>query len=253
MTGPLSSGAASAGGTLWQALAPCLVENWPPGLSRLAGRQVLLPLSLSEMRALLAAARGVGPGFLSMTGGSTRGLEGRLDALLPAFPGGAFIRLGPVSAKDGWRHRQSDGRAFRGREAIEILTWGSRRAAQMVRLCLHVGHETCVVVRPWHAPPRREYRLFVHDGCLVGACQTGNEPVPEEERRALARIVRAMAEDVVQGGLTTGVADVLIDAGAPVLLIDINPWSARTDPMAFTWAKGGDFDGSVRFADGGLL
>ena len=251
-----------ARGAFWRRLAPCLVESWPSELTRLAGAQTLVPLSRPEMHDLLAAVRGTGAGapvprIAAASGGPSerlRALRLRLDAAISGANGHAFVRLGAASAKDGWRHQRTEGCARSGRDALEILTWGSRRIEQMLRLCLHAGHETTIVLRPFRPPPRSEYRLFVADGTLLGACQIGPPPAPPDPI-VLARALRDSAGRIAAAVRAPSVADVFVEPGPKVTLFDVNPFSPRTDAAPFRWSGGGggDFDGSIRLSDGSRI
>ena len=260
------------------ALRATYVEAWPAAWRARAGPQALLALDPPTARAMLRrSVRVVRAGW---TGArdvhedeALARLAARVEPLVRAH-GRAFVRLGSRSAKDSARAVVHGLAVDDGGTAVDQLTSGSRRVIHDLRLALAHDHVAHVVVRPWRAfPAWAELRCFVRGGRFVGASQHGTPPlrhVPELARHAAdvhALLAAFVAELAHAAPLGDFVADVVLDPSAlgrpgtgasgasgdaaaqeTAWLVDVNPFGVATDAALFTWADGGDFDGTLRHA-----
>jgi hypothetical protein len=251
------------------ALRATYVEAWSAGWRALALPHVVLPLDRETVLALLrrnaAAARtGWVPSARVARGGPLGALAESLDAVIRGRPDGAFVRLGSRSAKDSGRATWAGPRVASGADAVEMLASGSARVTFDLRLSLRHAHVPHVVVRPWRAfAPWAEFRCFMRGRRLAGVSQYdpagvgGRSEVVGNAERIRAAIAAFFPHFRDASPLADVVADVVVEpcAGATedpgawrVSLLDVNPFAPVTDACLFTWANGGDFDGSFRCA-----
>ncbi|QRK06298.1 hypothetical protein JQX13_40335 [Archangium violaceum] len=245
---------------------PTYLENWPRALHTLSLRQMSLPLTREEAE-VLGRQAGAAP-----RGWSTRktpeGLERvsrELGEALRHFPSGAFVRLGSRSAKDSQHALFRGLRVSSAAEALSLLTSGSARVAFDLRLALRQGYTPCLFVREWlDLPAWAELRCFMRGWQLVGVTQyncRGLGASPELHAHA-SRLRAAIEAFFVPFCEACHLDDVVFDVfavtplpEAPALpairLLELNPFFPQTDPGLFTWAHGGDFDGSFRIVPPG--
>lgn len=243
---------------------PTYIENWPARLHALSIRQVDVPLSLIEARALGTNIRHFGRWFGVGPPRPIDALGDRLEAALREFPGGAFIRLGSRSGK-GTDFAQASGMRVDGRRgALLMLTDGSERIACDLRMALVFGYPPHVFVREWCAIPGwAEFRCFMRGRRLVGITQydcINLGPCTEIAgcEDALLDAIRAFFDEFLDAvHLDDVVFDVFVEPTAAgsgrqgVRLLELNPFHPKTDACLFRWDRerpaGGDFDGSFRY------
>lgn len=244
---------------------PTYLENWPERLRSLSIRQIDIPLSLAEGRALGSNIRHFGHWFGNGPPQPLDGIAGRVEAALREFPRGAFVRLGSRSGKDCDFARASGMCVAGVRGALLMLTDGSERIAWDLRLALRHGYPPHVFVRQWHVfPPWAEFRCFMQGRQLVGVSQydcvnLGACPEIAAQAETIHTAIRAFFTDFCEAvHLDDVVFDVFVEPGAGepqrglrVRLLELNPFQPPTDASLFrgdrAYAWGGDFDGSFRY------
>lgn len=236
------------------------LESWPVALRTQSLRQVSIPLSLEEAGLLRQRAAAPHRGWGTET--VPEGLERVGEALheaLRSFPEGAFVRLGSRSAKDSRYALHRGLRVFSAGGALAMLTSGSARVAFDLRLALHQGYAPHLFVREWvDLPAWAELRCFMRDRRLVGISQyawgLGASQELHTHAPCLERAVRRFFPVFHEAcHLDDVVFDVFAVTPLPagdvlptVRLLELNPFSPKTDPGLFTWEHGGDFDGAFR-------
>jgi len=252
-------------------VVPTYLENWPTALRALSIRQVDLPLSLGQARALGSNIRHFGRWFGAGPPQPLDDIAVRLGLALREFPQGAFVRLGSRSGKDCDFARASGMRVGGVRSALLMLTDGSERIAWDLRLALRHSYTPHIFVREWQEfPPWAEFRCFMRGRRLVGISQydcVNLGACPEIAARA-DRIHAAISDFFAVFRTAVHVDDVVFDVliagddigyrqGTGVRLIELNPFFSRTDACLFRWDRaspgGGDFDGSFRYIPNATL
>lgn len=242
-------------------VSPTYIENWAAGLYDLSIPHVGIPVEPPEASALLARNEHHARPYDERSAPSLDGLAGRIDAAMRSQPGGSFVRLGSRSAKDSRFARARGLRVTNERDALLMLTTGSRRVSFDLRLALRFAYEPRLFVREWVAIPAwAEFRCFMRGRRLVGVSQydVADEQRYAEiaERRAeLERALRIFAgEFASRSHLADVVFDVFVTPGAGsaeaaaarVRLLELNPFLPRTNSCLFDWRRD-DFDGSFRY------
>jgi D123 len=242
---------------------PTYIENWPGRLHALSIRQVDIPLSLAQARALGSNIRHFGRWF-----GPSLPIDdvaSRLEVALQEFPLGAFVRLGSRSGKDCEFARASGMRVASRRGALLMLTDGSERIAWDLRLALRFDYPPHIFVREWRAIPAwAEFRCFMKKRRLIGVSQydcVNLAPRVEiaEHANALFSAIQVFFNEFRDAvHLDDVVFDVFVEpekaAGSRALsirLLELNPFLPKTDACLFRWdwgrADNGDFDASFRY------
>lgn len=194
-------------------------------------------------------------------------LQAALDAQLPAFPGGAFVKLGSRCSKDTPLGLLTGCRARTGSEVLRLLSDGSQRIAYDLHAALQQGILPWVFLREWRDIPwAAELRCFQEAGQLVGISQYHfrNPMSPHDRVRAYGSrpaIERMSGTLSAEMGAVSLVFDVCVDDAAAgpdgsgdkaavrastVTLIELNPWGHPTQACLFDWRD--QFDHSLRLA-----
>jgi hypothetical protein len=214
--------------------------SYPEAVLALMGPMDTVPLDPGDLRRLAGQGGRIAPDTHALLAGA-----------LPRFAAtGAHMRLGLCSFKTG------PGRLlpiFTADQAATTLHMRNRRVAIIAAQMLTEGRDGLLYLRPYREFPRwTEFRLFIRNRAIVGISQYHlDRRYPEilnhaeAIRQALAafnhRLLPALHQDTI-------VADVAVDPAGQALplLIELNPFVARTGPGLFSWAGGGNFDGSFR-------
>ena len=235
---------------------PTYIENWPAELSRLSIAQVDVPLSLEETANLLDM---VGDWESAEKRGSW--ILPRLDDAVSKFPDGAFVRLGSRSPKDSFAFYRSGGKCLSGLQSLIALV-DSERVMQDLSLAEDNGYAAHVFLRQWiNLEPWQELRCFMRGRRLVGISQynyLNKDRFPELAERAGS--VEWAVRDLFfprfrdASHLDDVIFDVFLlrktsgnEVAWEVKILEVNPMFEMTDPCLFSWANGGDFDGSFRY------
>ena len=112
-----------------------------------------------------------------------------------------------------------------------------------------------LIISPWRdIAPTSEFRLFYAGGRMVGASQYHHSRVYPEMVNRKQELAAALSVITPQIGQALHMSDVVVDielilqpGGAPIgRVIELNPYLSITDPCLFSWANGGNFDGTLR-------
>lgn len=248
-------------------VSPTYIENWPKALADLSVRQIDIPLTIEEARALGSNIAEYGDAFLPVT--SIETIEHRVNAAVKQFPGGAFIRLGSRSPKDTWC-REPTMRVMpvdqitRENSPLRFMLNCSERMSDDLLLAIQNNYTPHIFVRQWVEMQRwQEFRCFVKDRKLVGISQYFyDRAYPEIVNDAdwIENAIRVWFEVWFKRAfhLNSVVFDVVVRvtrSGSSTAwgaeLIEINPFFDLTDPCLFSWDNGGDFDGTFLYVKGG--
>ncbi len=174
-----------------------------------------------------------------------------LAVVMPHYPMGGHLRLDLCSLKT----TAGSPRAVGVNGALWLLRQPNPRVSGLIKRGLTDGADLSLFVFPWLPIPKwAELRIFIRDRGVIGVSQYhAGGTFPE-----LARHEHAI-KMALQGFLAAALprlplADVALDVfaepladGFRIRLVELNPLVQRTDACLFSWANGGDFDGSFRF------
>lgn len=205
------------------------MQNWYPKLSAHSFPTVFVALEEAEKKSLIAG---------EPAGENLSGLLLKLKLALKTFSGPRFISVDTVSPTDSERFLTKRGAVHSAESAWQILAGSAK-----VRKAAEEGDVSCICVRPFRRmQPAREFRLFVKDGKLAGMSQYWlirhfrRLPAWQEAywKQAVAFI------DEISGLLPVkdAAVDIYFTSGGKILIIDINPWGAPTNPLMLnTWDR----------------
>ncbi len=242
---------------LFERLRPTYIENWPEGLRTLSIRQVDIPLTLDDARALGSNIRVFGGRFGPPQ--SIDAIAARIEAALREFPEGAFVRLGSRSGKDCDFALASGMRVAGTRAALLMLTDGSRGVAWDLQLALWFDYPPHIFVRQWHTVPAwAEFRCFMRARRLLGVSQydcvnLGARPEIAANAEVLFEAIRKFFAQFREAAhLDDVVFDVFVEPETfRVRLLELNPLLPMSGACLYRWdaalPDGGDFDGSFRY------
>ncbi len=178
-------------------------------------------------------------------------LKSDLAVVMTHYPMGAHLRLDLCSFKSDTGSPRTVG--VNG--ALWLLRRPNPRPAGLVRRGLQDGAEMSLFLFPWLPIPKwAEFRMFIREGRIIGVSQYHADGIFPEIARHEVRLQAALAAFAAQILPRLHLPDVALDVfaepiadGFRIRLVELNPMVQRTDPCMFTWANGGDFDGSFRF------
>ena len=161
-----------------------------------------------------------------------------LRQTMSGIPGSSFVCVDSCAPTDTERFRTKGGAVSSPENAWKFL-----RASEKVRAAAAAGLVTSVCVRPFRnmtAP--REFRLFISGGKLRGMSQyhlirhfRRLEGVKENLWERCQLFINAIAWRLPKEPL---VMDIYFTANYErILIIDLNPWGAPTDPLLFKWEE----------------
>lgn len=154
------------------------------------------------------------------------------------IPGNSFAFVDVCAPTDTERFRSKGGAVYSPRSALYYLLI-SRKVADAAA-CGQVGY---ICLRPFRNMTwAREFRLFIHEGVLSAMSQyhlvrhyrrlTG---VRETYWKKASDFVRKIIWRIP---VKTLVMDIYFTADGEILVVDINPWGAPTDPLLLrTWDR----------------
>jgi D123 len=228
-------------------------EHYPDGIRDLMLPMVSIKLSDHDAQVL----GGFSIAFRAAMTGSTddyfsTGFLDTLDTVMAQFPEGVMPRIGYCSWKAG---AISNAPAMDARGVLQVMSRDDPRVGQALVAHVVMAEPVILHLRPWvKIHEWSEFRLFIKDGRVIGASQymhQGTYPAISQNEAAILAALQSMAEALLPAlHLKEVVADVFVEAqgkGFRATLIELNPFVPATDPCLFTWANGGDFDGSFRF------
>lgn len=236
------------------------LENWDPGLQDLSIPHSGFALTHGQAHSLGLANPAYSHWFRP---GKAEGIEliaREIDDRLRQFPSGGFVRLGSRSPKDSFYAATRGMKVRSGDEALRLLTGNSQRVAWDLRVAIANAYHPHIFVREWcEIPPWAELRCFMRQRELVGISQYHwRGPTTFTRLTSNIELIKAQVQAFFlrfrnATRLTDVIFDIMIDpdpkvAATPsaVKLIELNPYLPQTDACLFTWATGGDFDGTLR-------
>jgi D123 len=237
-----------------QALRQTFPEHYPDGL-----RDLMMPMVSIKLSAEDAVVLG---GFnmafrAAMTGGGSDsyfsdGFLDTLDAAMAQFPEGVMPRLGYCS----WKAGSVDNiPAIGTRGVLQVMSRDDPRIGRAMIAHVVMNEPAVLHLRPWiKIPEWAEFRMFIRGGRVVGASQYLHRAVfpaiTHNEAAILAALQQFSTVLLPALHLDDVVADVFVTpqgTGFRTTLIELNPFQPETDACLFSWARGGNFDGSFRF------
>lgn len=202
--------------------------NWYTLFSKYTFPTYFVKLS-AEAVALLAAEPA--PDANREGGAIAAGVIADLRKPLAKIPGNAFVSVDCCAPTDTERFAGKRGAVFSARSAWKYLT----RSAK-VRAAAAAGEVEYICLRPFRRISLpREFRLFIRNGELAAMSQY-NLVRHYYRLDGLRRKYWKMADKFVTRisgrlAVSTLVMDIYITSGDEILVIDLNPWGAPTDPL----------------------
>ncbi|MEJ6402218.1 hypothetical protein [Yoonia sp. 2307UL14-13] len=140
-------------------------------------------------------------------------------------------------------------------EALALLRWPDGRIGQFVQNRIASKAPTALIISPWRdVAASSEFRLFYKGGRMVGASQYHHSRVYPDMVSRKQELAAAIFVIAPQIGQALHMPDVVVDielipqarGALTMTLIELNPYLSITDPCLFSWASGGNFDGTLR-------
>jgi hypothetical protein len=178
-------------------------------------------------------------------------LKSDLAVMMSRYPMGAHLRLDLCSFKS----EIGSPRAVGANGALWLLRQPNPRPAGLIKRGLQDGAELSLFLFPWLPIPKwAEFRIFIREHRVIGVSQYYSDGTYPEIAHHEAALKAALAGFAKVALPRLHLPDVALDVfaeptpdGFRIRLVELNPMVQRTDPCMFTWANGGDFDGSFRF------
>ncbi len=182
----------------------CFIENWPLALAELSLRQVGVPLSAQQARALGSQVRGFEHYFHQGGMLSIDDLHEPLASGFMQFSEGCFVRLGSRSPKDSDLAIATGMRVHSVSTAIRMLTDGSARIAADLLAALNFGYSPYIFLREWlDIELWFEFRCFIVNRSVVGISQADGHlgkryPDLIEQSSDYESIIRTFCAELIQ-------------------------------------------------------
>jgi D123 len=237
-----------------QAIRMTFPEHYPDAVRDLMLPMVSIKLSAHDAQVLggfnmTFRAAMTGPaanGYFSM------GFLDTLESAMAQFPAGVMPRIGYCSWKAG---TISNAPANGAKGVLAVMSRDDPRVGQAMVAHVVMAEPVVLHLRPWvKIHDWAEFRLFIKAGRVIGASQYLHHdtyPAISQNEPAILAALQTLAEALLpELHVDAVVADVFVEPQGKAFratLIELNPFIPATDPCLFTWAKGGDFDGSFRF------
>jgi D123 len=236
-----------------QAIRQTFPEHYPDVIRDLMLPMVSIKLSAHDAQVLggfsmafRSNMQGRADGYFST------GFLDTLDTVMAQFPEGVMPRIGYCSWKAG---SISNAPAMGARGVLAVMSRDDPRVGQALVAHVVMAEPVMLHLRPWvKIHDWAEFRMFIKDGRVIGASQYMHRdtyPAISQNEPGILAALQAFASVLLADlHVDSVVADVFVEPqgkGFRATLIELNPFMPATDPCLFTWAKGGDFDGSFRF------
>ena len=205
------------------------MPEWYPKLEKDCFPTVFLELGAEELEALKDG---------QTESEVLKDLLPELKRVMSEFSGAKFFSVDTVAPTDTERFRLKRGAVHSAVSAWKILT-----ESEKVREAAAAGLVSSICIRPFRRmQPAREFRLFIKDGKLVGMSQYW---LIRHFRRLTGRLeaywnkadelVKRIAPQLPVPDLTL---DIYFKKDGGLLIIDLNPWGAPTDPLMYSiWER----------------
>lgn len=203
-------------------LAHCRMPEWYPDLAPDSFPTVFVRLSEEEIRSLAAG---------ETEGAAPSAAISRLAQAMRAFSGRRFVSVDLAAPTDTERFERKRGAVSSAGSAWRVLASSAK-----IRRSASEGLVQCVCVRPFRRMDQtREFRLFIRDGALKAMSQYW---LVRHFRRLEGRKEGywSLAKDFVSRlswrlPLRDLAMDVYVTSKGEMIVIDLNPWGAPTDPL----------------------
>jgi hypothetical protein len=236
---------------------PTYLENWPDTLHSLSIASVDIPLTRSEAIALGSNNIELGEAFAPEPLSMDPIRKKLTDAFKRLGGGPAFIRLGSRSPKDVFYWPKDTFQVDNADEALQLMTAGSERILDDLKLSLHFDHLPHLFLRQWvDIPEWAEFRCYMKNRRLVAVSQYYYRKVYPEVLEDPSGILWAIEQFFLNqfrnaSHLDDVVFDVVVTSrwlgrfhNWQVKLLEINPYWNLCDPCMFTWKAIDDLEAS---------
>lgn len=155
----------------------------------------------------------------------------RLNSAMSAFSYSRFVTVDLVAPTDTERFRLKRGKVVSAKSAWSILS-----ESEKVRESARIGMVSCLCVQPFRTMDvTREFRLFVRNGKLVAMSQywlIRHFHRLERRKESYLQLATEFIDSIAWSlPLKDLVVDVYIPTSRKILIMDLNPWGAPTDPL----------------------
>lgn len=197
------------------------VSHWYPLLADITFPTAFVRLHPGEREAL---TNGVGKGA------AVKDVVSRLGSAMSRFPGNSFVFCDSAAPTDTERFKLKRGAVYSAASA-----WANLAASDKVKAAVTAGDDT-ICVRPFRRMSKpREFRLFVRNGKLKAMSQywlTRHYRRLEGPKKDYWRQARKLIETNAWNLPVKDLAlDIYFTAKGEMLVIDLNPWGAPTNPL----------------------
>jgi D123 len=228
-------------------------DYWYEDLAEHTFASALIPLGGADLVALCSvdpafrAARGLA-GVMPLS----EDLQRLIDLELKALKGPAFLRTSYGMAKEC---PFAYAPVTTLREVEGVLRWPDARLLRFFRERLASGDPASLFLRRWQdIPPWAEFRAFVRGRRIIGVSQypthTFHPEIPSQAAELQQAIVQLFHEIMHLLPLDDVIVEICAaptPKGLKMQVVELNPLLPVSDAGLFTWARGGDFDGSFRY------
>ena len=230
------------------------IENWPPSLTGMSIKGKSLAVHDFDARVLgTFSARFIQETQFVTDEFFSDEFLADIQTATANFPSGVMPRLGYCSWKYSTLVNEP---ATTITDVLKIISRDDPRIGGFLARELIDEHEVFLYLREWrNIPPWSEFRLFIRDGKVVGVSQYHHQeayPEIQENLEAIKVSLLHFFPQLIEAlHMDTVVADVFVeqqvDGCFKATLIELNPFTPRTDPCLYSWRNGGDFDGGIRY------
>ena len=161
-----------------------------------------------------------------------------LRPVMKHVPGNCFVSVDLCAPTDTERFAAKRGAVHSPESAWYYLAHSAKVAASAA-----AGNVEFVCIRPYrHMSLAREFRLFIYEGKLSAMSQYNlirHFRRLEGVRNRYWRIADGFVQDIIwRLPEKTLVMDIYLTSSEKVLVIDLNPWGKKTDPLLLnTWER----------------
>jgi len=211
-----------------ETLEKCRIQNWFPRLSAFSLPTSFVYLSPAEIQALAEGKTADDP--------AAEHAVRRLVSVMSLFSYNRFLGTDLAAPVDSERFMSKRG-AVRSAES----GWNVLASSKKIREAAQRGEVSCISVRPFRRVDiSREFRLFIKCGKLFAMSQYWlTRYFPRIEKRKdefWQQAVDFVNENSWAFPLQDVAADVYFTSSGRILIMDLNPLEAPTDPLMFnTW------------------
>ncbi len=216
-------------------LEACRMPNWYAKLAAFSLPASFVALHPDEIEALAAGKKA----------DEVKDAVRRIHAVARLFPYNRFYSVDTAAPTDTDRFKNK-----RGAVRSAASAWNVLASSEKVRQAAAAGLVSAVCIRPFRRmDSAREYRLFIKDGKLFAMSQywlTRHFPKMEKTKNFCWEKAAEFVEKIAWAiPLKDVAADVYFTSSGKILITDLNPLGAPTNPLMFNDWNAFDWQGEA--------